>query len=243
MNSYYCSIYASVRAEKASPVDLSKRFLRTLSEVAKCSSPVSDWRLMPRPFARDSLTFDEACGNIEKFVGDNVATVDMQPDIDLGYHLAARNKLGMQADSLGLSAKIGGKFDAKIEFEVGFIGTPSDLSVVSYPLFKSVLSIFIEQWPVIWANADIYWRDYYKSASAPGAMPHPYSRYSVPWISYLSAPLVEGFKPPPDIQAERTPGGGLIMIATENRPDPTNSEEMQRSRKIAEIMIARAGDP
>jgi hypothetical protein len=34
-----------------------------------------------------------------------------------------------------------------------------------------------------------------------------------------------------------------MMIATENRLDPTNPEEMQRSRQIAEIMIARAGDP
>ncbi len=217
--------------------------MQTLSDIAKCSSPIDEWLLMPRPFARDSLTFAEASENIEKFVDDNVATVDMQPDIDEGYFLTALDKLGMSSNSIGFSASVGGKFRANLDFGVGSTSVRSDLSVVSYSLFKNVLSLFIAQWPVIWANAKIYWWDYEKTASAPGVPPHPYSRYSVPWISYLSAPLVAGFQPPPDVQTESTLGGGLVMIATENRLDPTSPEEMQRSRQIAEIMIARAGDP
>ncbi len=45
------------------------------------------------------------------------------------------------------------------------------------------------------------------------------------------------------VPAERTPDGGLLMIAAEERLDPANPDHMRRSRAIAEIMIARAGDP
>jgi hypothetical protein len=63
------------------------------------------------------------------------------------------------------------------------------------------------------------------------------------WLSYLSAPLAAGLEPPADILSERTPDGGLLMIAAEERLDPANPDHMRRSRIIAEIMIARAGDP
>jgi hypothetical protein len=33
------------------------------------------------------------------------------------------------------------------------------------------------------------------------------------------------------------------MIAAEERLDPTDPDHMRRSRKMAEIMIERAGDP
>jgi hypothetical protein len=58
-----------------------------------------------------------------------------------------------------------------------------------------------------------------------------------------SAPLAEKLVPPSDIPTERTPDSGLLMIAAQERLDPTNPEQMRRSRKTAEIMIERAGDP
>jgi hypothetical protein len=49
--------------------------------------------------------------------------------------------------------------------------------------------------------------------------------------------------PPPEIVTERTADGGLLMIATEDRLDPTDPEHLRRARIIAETMIARTGYP
>jgi hypothetical protein len=46
--------------------------------------------------------------------------------------------------------------------------------------------------------------------------------YYIPWIFYLSAPFAAGLKVASEIQTERTPDGGLLMIAAEDRLDPTN---------------------
>jgi hypothetical protein len=40
---------------------------------------------------------------------------------------------------------------------------------------------------------------------------------------------------------ERTPDGGLLMIATEDRLDPANPEHLRAARVIAETMIACTG--
>jgi hypothetical protein len=69
----------------------------------------------------------------------------------------------------------------------------------------------------------------------------PYSVFHIPWIAYLSAPLAAGLELPPEIPTERTPDGGLLMIAAEERLDPTNPEHLRRARILAETMIARTG--
>ncbi len=69
----------------------------------------------------------------------------------------------------------------------------------------------------------------------------PRSPFEIPWIGYLSATLSAGLKLSPEIATERTPDGGLLMIATEDRLDPNNSEHLRRARIIAETMIACTG--
>ena len=65
----------------------------------------------------------------------------------------------------------------------------------------------------------------------------------MPWISYLDAERSAKVEPPPPITSERTPDGGLLMIAAETRLDPTNALHMRPSRLIAQIMIAHGGNP
>lgn len=71
----------------------------------------------------------------------------------------------------------------------------------------------------------------------------PNSQYRLPWIAYLCAERLEGLELPPDVLAEPTRDGGLLMIAAEERLDPANPAHMARSKLIAEIMIERAGRP
>ena len=65
--------------------------------------------------------------------------------------------------------------------------------------------------------------------------------FHMAWMPYLSAPLAKGLVPPPELIAEPTPGGGLLLVAAEERLDPTDPEHLRRSRMLAEIMIEWAG--
>jgi hypothetical protein len=76
----------------------------------------------------------------------------------------------------------------------------------------------------------------------PGSPLFPASLFHISWLAYLSAPLAAGLKLPGEILTERTPDGGLLMIAAEERLDPTNPEHLRRSRILAETMIAHAGE-
>jgi hypothetical protein len=69
----------------------------------------------------------------------------------------------------------------------------------------------------------------------------PYSDYHIPWMAYLDAELSKKGNVPGEIATERTPDGGLLMIATEEVLDPMNVQHMARARIIAEIMIRMCG--
>jgi hypothetical protein len=58
---------------------------------------------------------------------------------------------------------------------------------------------------------------------------------------YLSAEHAVGVTLGREILTERTPDGGLLMIATEERLDPTNPEHVRRARILAETLIDRTG--
>jgi len=118
-----------------------------------------------------------------------------------------------------------------------------DPAIVTYPLFKAALLATNAIWFPIWATAYAFELEYYKTPLIPGVPLFPYSLFHMSWLAYLSAPLAVGLKLPGEILTERTPDGGLLMIAAEERLDPTNPEHLRRSRILAEIMIAHSGEP
>jgi hypothetical protein len=83
--------------------------------------------------------------------------------------------------------------------------------------------------------------DNYETSLIPGVPLFPYSLFHIPWLAYLSVPLAAGLELPPEILTERTPDGGLLMIAAEERLDPTDPEHLSRALILAETMIARIG--
>jgi hypothetical protein len=243
MNEYNYKILATWRVEPTEPEILGEKFLRALDSIAATASEIGPWLISPQSFSRKLLPIDEARKIMPKILENCVATIDDMPDPNYGYCLIALDRPDFSPKSVGLVASVGGRFGDEISFEVGSLRVPSDPDTVTYPLFRSALLAILAQWPSVWANASAYKWDYYKASTAPGVPPHAYSRFHLPWLAYLSAPLAIGLDPSPEIPAERTPDGGLLMIAAEERLDPANPEHMRRSRAIAEIMIARAGDP
>jgi hypothetical protein len=229
--------------ESISPEILGEKFFRALDLIATAAPEIGPWMVAPHPFPREGLPIDEARKNIPELVANNVAITDGEPDPDYGYHLMARNRADRSPKSVGLASSAGGRWGDRIRFEVGSLMVPSDPDTVTYPLFRAALLAIIAQWPSVWANANAYKQDYYKAPTEPGIPPNPYSRFHMPWLSYLSAPLAAGLIPPVGVPTEITPDGGILMIAAEERLDPANPDHMRRSRAIAKTMIAIAGDP
>jgi hypothetical protein len=85
--------------------------------------------------------------------------------------------------------------------------------------------------------------DYWKAPLVPGMPRFRYSHFHIPWIAYLSPALSTGFVvPQADMRAQHAPGGGLLLLATEERFDPANPEHLRRAQILAEAMIDRTGD-
>jgi hypothetical protein len=242
MNSYRYAIKAKWSFEPLSPTEVGDRFLQTLALIVQQAPQTAGWSISSQPYAESYMTIDGARENIPQWVEDNIAVIDGEPDADYGYRLYAGNKPELTAQSLGFSTAVGGKYVDRINFEVGSIMIPSDPDVVTYPLFRAVMSSILAVWPCDSAYAYAFNNEPHGFPVIPGISPHPSSRFHRRWMGYLSASRADGLTPPADLPTERTPDGGLLMIAATGRLDPANSEEMRRSMAIDEIMRSRLGE-
>jgi hypothetical protein len=136
----------------------------------------------------------------------------------------------------------GSRFGNESHFEVGSTLRPPDPSFITFAVYRAALLAMISIWPASWACARCsIWGE--KPPTFAGESPFPYSRFQMPWMGYLSADRAAPLNAPAMVITERTPDGGLLMIAAETRFDPTNVEHLRRARLIAEIMIEHARDP
>jgi len=143
--------------------------------------------------------------------------------------------------------------DFKLSF--GEHDLASDLSIVTYPLFKDALLATRSAWDAKWSCAQAFRNDVVKvpidfrpgvsafridsAVQVPLDPTFPKSVFHVPWIAHLAAGLAAGVTLPREILTEGTPDGGLLMTVTEDRLDPTDPEHVRRARILAETLIAR----
>jgi hypothetical protein len=176
------------------------------------------------------------------WVEKNVARNDLrEPDPSNGYRMVARTGEFKDPMSTNFRAAAGGKYEGETDLELAEYDVAPDLAIVTYPLFKAALLAINAGWSPTWACAYVFQRGYYAEPLFPGAAMFPYSRFHIPWLAYLSAALSAGLKLAPEIMTERTPDGGLLMIAAEERLDPTDPEYQRRARILAETMMACTG--
>ena len=97
-------------------------------------------------------------------------------------------------------------------------------------------------WSPEWANAYAFKMGYDQPGAISSVPVFPYSRFHIPWMAYLSTPLIEGLVPPPGVQTEQTPDGGLLMITTQDQLDPTNPQHMRLAKAVAELMVKQTGE-
>ena len=254
------SIRSELPAHPQDPAALGAKFLSTLDALSAIDPIFTDWQIMKYGLidvdvvdvdvdpavqvAGWSLPLAIARPQIAAVIEKNVKRDDWrEPQPDEGYTLGAYTDTRDDTRAMHLRIDAGGeKQKGDTHLELGGYESPSDLAVVTYPLYKAALLAINASWPPSWACAYAFESYYYDEPLSPGAPLFPYSTFHVTWIGYLSAPLAKGLELPPEILTERTGDGGVLITAVEERLDPANPEHLRRARILAETMVKHTGD-
>jgi hypothetical protein len=237
------SIHSELPFDPENPASIGAKFVDTLDALTRIDPTIfTNWEVMDLP-AIASLPLAAARSRIADMVKNNVSRDDFrEPDPVYGYSAVAFSDKVPEPRRVHLRIHTGGKFERTTWLKTGDWNVLPDPAIVTYPIFKDALLTINAIWPPVWACACAFKVGYSKMPLARGAPLFPYSRFHIPWMGYLPASPTKRFVlPPPEIVTERTSDGGLLMIATEDRLDPTNPEHLRRARIIAETMIAGTG--
>jgi len=233
------------RAEQ--PSDIGAKFLRTLDALTAIDPLLRTWGYFDEHNAPRGVSIAALRPHFTAFVEAHMSRDDFgEPDPQSGFGIWASNLYRPYRSASNRSATVfvraGSAWRNYCQFEIGTAYRPPDLVVVTYSLYRSVLDALISVWAPAWANVSCcVWGD--DPAAASNDPSFPYSPYQLPWLSYLCAERAGQVAIPPGMQTERTPDGGLLMIAAETRLDPGDREQMRRSKAIAQVMIQHGGDP
>lgn len=234
------------------------KFVNTIDALSSIEPLLANWEIIDAR-ALSSLSLAAARPRIARIIEDNVARDDFDKPFPVyGYHASARISRVRGPRNVSFRLHAGGKLVGDTMLTFGEHDVAPDLTIVTFALFKAALLGINAVWLPGWACAQCYQSGAIQvpmelgGAQAlmlkgvpqiAGDPTFPDSAFHIPWLAYLSAPLAAGLKLTPDVRAERTADGGLLMTATEDRLDPTNPEHVRRARTLAEIMIARTSQP
>lgn len=239
------SIHSELPINSETPASIGAKFVETLDALTRIDPTIfTDWEISDLP-AMTSQPLAVARSRIADIVENNVSRDDLgEPEPDYrGYGAVAFNDKVVESRRVNLWIRTGGKFERTTSLETGEWNVLPDPAIVTYPIFKKALLAINAIWPPVWACAYAFKVDYFEVPLTPGAPLFPYSCFHIPWIGYLPASHTRRFVlPPPEIVTERTPDGGLLMIATEERLDPTNPKHLRRARTLLEAMFAGTGE-
>lgn len=224
--------------------DIGQTFLQTLDALASIDPQLADWCLAD--YVRHvGIPIAQARTQITALIEQGAVRDDMGVNPNAGYRAFAASTSNPSAirSPRDFSFKIlaGSRRRNEANFEAGYIDVPPIQAIISFSTFKGALIALISHWPCDWANTYAYALGYDQTSPSAGVAPITYSIFHMPWMSYLPATKAQGLVVPPPITTEKTPDGGLLMIATTNRFDPTNPDHLERSRILSRIMIERTG--
>lgn len=223
------------------------KFLQTLEALERIEPSFTDWESSDQLDGSDAYPIATVRDRISEWVQAHPPpTEEPEPwESGVGFWVYAACHRGPRRGPTRQAVfhvQAGSMFRNSNHFEVGGSLDPPDLSFVTYPLYKAALLTMIAIWPAPWACArcSIWGED---PPTVPGEPAFPYSGFQMPWIAYLNADRAAGVSVPRGVATERTPDGGLLMVATEARFDPTNADHLRPSRLVAQIMMEHATEP
>jgi hypothetical protein len=241
------------------PADIGAKFLRTLDTLSGIDPLFSDWQFtgtwqLPEQHRFSFVPLAAGRNRIVEIVESGVYIDDFNqrcPEYGYSVHAIAGDE-GPRRVAVTASTK-----RQSFDLSFGEHNIASDLSIVRYPLFRAALLAIGATWEAQWACAYANRNDVVEvpvnfgrgmpalridsAPQVPLDPTFPTSIFHIPWIGYLAEPLAAGLRLAPEILSERTPDGGILMSACEERLDPANPEHVRRARIIVETMVACTG--
>lgn len=203
--------------------EIAERFLDSLDALSAISPHFSSWKFTERNLEIEDLLAGEKPGQIgledvrnrfaEIVERGGQSDVAGNPLPQLGYQVSTWNgneKSQIDPFSVTLRVQAGGDRTASrsVTFGTQYDQIP-DPSIIAYPVFKATLLALADKWNVSGARAF--------SEELSQDWNYPALRFDLAWMTFLSAPLAAQIRPPSGIVSERTPGGGLLLVAAEER--------------------------
>ena len=226
--------------------------MNTLDTLSRIDPLCANWRIIDAHNVSSS-SLDVVRSRIADIIENNVARDDVgAPDPDFGYYASARTKKDNDSRNVSFGIEAGGHRSSRAALDFGDYKVPPDLTIITYPRFKAALLAINAAWHPQYAFAYAHREgqvlvpfklgslEAHQVKGVPQVPDDPTfpDDFYIPWIFYLSAPFAAGLKRTSESQTERTPDGGLLMIAAEDRLDPANPAHIRRARILAETLAA-----
>jgi hypothetical protein len=182
---------------------LGARFLNTLDALNRIDPTIfTNWQIMDLP-ASASIPLAAARPRIGAIVEANITRDDYgKPSPNYGYDCVAFTDNAAKSRNITLRIKARRKDEGHISLETGSYKVAADPFILTYSFFRPALLAINAAWSPPWSCAQAFRMGYYDVPLFHGAPLFPYSRFHIPWLAYLSAPLAAGI--PPEIPSERT---------------------------------------
>lgn len=238
------------------PVAVGAKFLKTLDALSGFDPIFANWEVFNGNMSMLSLA--AARLRIAAIVENGVIRDDFNNPVPTdGYYTSAMAGEFRDPRGVNLRVKAGGRFEGNMELAFGEYDVVPDLTIVTYPLFRTAMLAINAIWRAPWTCAQAFrsgavavpvdfgavqGKRIESVTQVPIDPTFPDTIFHIPWIAYLSAERAAGLTLAREILTERMPDGGLLMSATTDRLDPMNPEHVRRARILAEILIACAGE-
>ncbi len=207
-------------------------FLRTLDQLSRIHPVFGPWYLFRRregvPVA--PLSEERVC----EIIADGVGRSDIgTPEPLTGYQINAATGLLRVPNLIGLRIHAGNRAIARYFINTAILTTEplqqENAAFITCSVMKGVLLTFVAQWHPTWCgvqSSDLF------GLSPEGGPP----KFSLAWMTYVSPRFAPMVTPPRSAIVESVPGGGLLMIATEERFSASNPIHLSVARDIDSAM-------
>ena len=220
-SSFYVSAYWYRRPESAASV--ADRYARYVDSLASISPLTVDWVACTE---RKGVPFSTARRNLVALVEKSLKPEDDGKIYPAdGYTISAYTR--RQPQNFEFMGFVGRDYRSpdlnRFSFETA-MGTWPDLSLVTYPLFRSVALATIACWEPLYCNTQ-------PSILQPFMAPK--SWFTASWITYVHPSLVHRVTPPDIPVVEPTPDGGLLLAATTDTFSADIPAHLEAAQRIA----------
>jgi hypothetical protein len=216
-------IRACWTARKETPAELADRFVKLIDRLSSIDPVFALWTSGAKGPKKFETIRDQYADVVKACMArDEFGEVPME-----GYGFFALTRGQPKSRSFSVRVSAGAYLPVTrnqndIMFETPYQAVP-DPSVISYSLFRSVLSAIIE----IWSPDDCL------------VMPQQLMglidldrHFRESWMLYLAKPLADLIEPPEDVSVERFSNGGLLMVAATETFNVNNPAHLAGARAI-----------